>query len=301
MNRDRVERIKNNPRLLFLTLGHRGFFNWMSDEKYLRIAFKICMGRELELAEPKAYSDKLQWLKLYDRKTTYTNMVDKYEVKKIVAEKIGEQYVIPTLGVWNHFDDINFDILPEQFVIKCTHDSGGLVICKDKKKLNKRAAKKKIQGCLKHNFFWGQREWPYKNVVPRIIAEPYLEDSATHEMRDYKFFTFDGNVKAFYIATERNREEETKFDFFDSDDNLLPFMNGHPHADQTPKLPTQLNKMKFLATELGKGIPQVRVDFYEVDGKVFFGEFTFFHMSGMAPFNPEEWDYRFGTWIELPR
>jgi hypothetical protein len=301
MSTDRVKLIKENPKLLFLTLGHRGFFNWMSDEKYLRKAFKIRMGRELELDNPQTYSDKLQWLKLYDRKPIYTQMVDKYEVKKLVAERIGEQFVIPTIGVWNHFDEIDFDRLPDQFVIKCTHDSGGLIICKDKNKLNKAAAKRKIEGCLKHNFFWGQREWPYKNVQPRIIAEPYLEDIKTHELRDYKFFTFDGEVKALFIATERSGKEETKFDFFDADGKLLPFTNGHPHANPTPALPICFEEMKQLASELGRGIPQVRVDFYEVNGRVYFGELTFFHWSGMVPYEPEEWDYKFGSWIELPQ
>ena len=301
MSTDRMKLIKENPRLLFLTLGHRGFFNWMSDETYLRKAFKIRMGRELELDNPQTYSDKLQWLKLYDRRPIYTQMVDKYEVKRIVAERIGEQFIIPTIGVWNHFDDIDFGSLPDQFVIKCTHDSGGLVICKEKEKFNKKAAKKKIEGCLKHNFFWGQREWPYKNVKPRIIAEPYLEDAETHELRDYKFFTFDGEVKALFIATERSGKEETKFDFFDADGKLLPFTNGHPHAKPTPALPICFEEMKELSSKLGKGIPQVRVDFYEVNGKVYFGELTFFHWSGMVPYEPEEWDYKFGSWIELPQ
>lgn len=300
MSPDRIKRIKENPKLLFLTLGHRGFFNWMSDKQYLKAAFKIRMGRELILDDPQSYSDKLQWLKLYDRRPIYTQMVDKYEVKKLVREKIGEAYIIPTIGLWNHFNEINFDELPDRFVLKCTHDSGGLVICKDKGKLNKGWAQKKIEGCLRHNFFWGQREWPYKNVRPRIIAEPYLEDKSTHELRDYKFFTFDGEVKALFIATERNGNEETKFDFFDAEGVLLPFTNGHPHADPTPSLPSCFEEMKKLAAILGQGIPQVRVDFYEADGKVYFGELTFFHWSGMTPYEPEEWDYIFGSWLRLP-
>ena len=300
MSTNKVKLIKDNPKLLFLTLGHRGFFNWMRDEQYLRIAFKIRMGRDLVLDNPETYSDKLQWIKLYDRRPYYTTLVDKYEVKKIVAQKIGNEYIIPTLGVWNHFDEIDFEELPDQFVLKCTHDSGGLVICKEKKLLKKKESKRKIESCLKHNFYWGQREWPYKNVTPRIIAEPYLEDTKTHELRDYKFFTFDGEVKALFIATERSGKEETKFDFFDANGNLLPFTNGHPHAEVTPDLPICFEKMKQLASVLGKNIPQVRVDFYEVNGRVYFGELTFFHWSGMVPYEPEEWDYTFGSWITLP-
>ncbi len=298
MGKTIVDIIKK-PSLLFLTLGHRGVFNWMSDEQYLKIAFRIKMGRALNLENPQSFNEKIQWLKLHNRKDIYTLWVDKYEAKRLASKIIGEEYVIPTLGVYDHFDEINFDMLPDQFVLKCTHDSGGLVICKNKVLLDKQAAKKKLENCLKHNFFWGQREWPYKNVKPRIIAEEYMEDSCTHELRDYKFFTFDGDVKALFIATERSSKEETKFDFFDADGKLLPFTNGHPHATPTPTLPTCFEKMKEFASILGRGIPQVRVDFYEVNRKVYFGEMTFSHWSGLVPFVPEEWDYTFGDWINL--
>lgn len=295
-----IKDIINNPRLLFLTLGHRGWFNWMSDEQYIRIAYRARMGKKLVLDPPQTFSEKLQWLKLYNRKPEYTAMVDKYEVKPIVAKIIGEEYIIPTLGIWNHFDEIDFDKLPNQFVLKCTHDSGGLVVCKDKSKLDRKAAKRKIEQCLKNNFFWGMREWPYKNVKPRIIAEQYMEDEQTKELRDYKFFCFDGEAKALFIATERMKEgEETKFDFFDENFNHLPFTNGHPNAEVLPQKPVCFDEMKVLAAKLSKGIPHVRVDFYEVNGKVYFGEMTFFHWSGFTPFVPEEWDYKFGSWINL--
>ena len=297
----KISDIIKKPQLIFLTLGHRGFFNWMNDKTYLKIAYKIKIGRKLNLDKPQTYNEKLQWLKLYDRNPMYTKMVDKYEVKKIVSELIGEQYVIPTYGVWNHFDEIDFSKLPDQFVLKCTHDSGGIVICKDKSKLDKKAAKKKIEKCLKHNFFYGQREWPYKNVQPRIIAEAYIEDEQTRELRDYKFFSFNGTVKALFIAKDRTRNEETKFDFFDADFNHLPFTNGHPNADVLPEKPKNFEEMKRLAAKLSEGIPQVRVDFYEANGRVYFGEMTFFHWSGLVPFEPEEWDKKFGEWVELPR
>lgn len=293
--------IIKNPCLLFLTFGHRGWFNWMSDELYIRIAYRARMGKKLVLNQPQTFSEKLQWLKLYNRRLEYTALVDKYEVKPIVAKIIGEEYIIPTLGVWNHYDEIDFDKLPNQFVLKCTHDSGGLVVCKDKGKLDRKATKRKIEQCLKNNFFWGMREWPYKNVKPRIIAEQYMEDEQTKELRDYKFFCFDGEVKALFIATERMKEgEETKFDFFDENYNHLPFTNGHPNAEVLPKKPVCFDEMKVLAAKLSKGIPHVRVDFYEVNGKVYFGEMTFFHWSGFTPFVPEEWDYKFGSWIKLP-
>ncbi len=296
-----IKDIIKRPQLLFLTLGHREWFNWMSDRSYLKIAFKARMGKSLNLANPLSYNEKLQWLKLYNRQPIYTNMVDKYEVKPIVAELIGNDYIIPTLGVWERFEDIDFSKLPKRFVLKCTHDSGGLVVVKDKSKLDIDSAKNKISKCMSHSFYWGMREWPYKDVKPRIIAEQYMEDKKTGELRDYKFFCFDGQVKALFIATDRmKKNEETKFDFFDENFNHLPFTNGHPNAAILPKKPICFDEMKFLAAKLSKGIPHVRVDFYEVDGKVYFGEMTFFHWSGFTPFVPEEWDYKFGEWIKLP-
>ena len=290
-----------NPGLVFISLGHREWWRWIDDEKYLRIAFRIKMGKKLRLDPPITYNEKLQWLKLYDRNPEYTEWVDKYQAKIKAEEVIGNEHIIPTLGVWDSFDDIEFDRLPDQFVLKCTHDSGGLVIVKDKRKLDRAAARRKIKNCLRHNFFWGQREWPYKNIKPRIIAERYMEDAITHDLRDYKFFTFDGNVKALFIATERGGKAETKFDFFDSDFNHLPFTNGHPNADKLPFRPRCFEEMKNLASKLSRGFPHVRVDFYEADGKVYFGEMTFFHWSGFKPFVPEEWDYKFGSWINLPQ
>lgn len=295
-----LKKLFKNPATLFLSLGHRGFFNWMPDSVYLQIAFRIKLGKKLNLANPQTYNEKIQWLKLYDQRPEYTMMVDKAEVKKYVAHMIGEEHIIPTLGVWDRFEDIKFNELPNQFVLKCTHDSGGLVICKDKSKLNIKNAKKKINRCLKHNYYYGLREWPYKNVKPRIIAEKYMEDRVTHDLRDYKFFAFDGVVQALFIATERYSGGEPKFDFFDADFKHLPFTNGHPNADVTPKIPKCFDEMKKYASQLSKGIPQLRVDFYEINGQVYFGELTFSHFSGLVPFIPEKWDYTFGEWIKLP-
>lgn len=293
--------ILHNPMLLFLTLGHREWFNWMNDKIYLKIAYWARMHKMLNLDHPQTFSEKLQWIKLNDRNPLYTKLVDKFEVKAYIEDRIGNKYIIPTLGVWDKFNDIDFSKLPNQFVLKCTHDSGGLIICKDKSSLDIENARKTINACLKHSFYWGMREWPYKNVRPRIIAEQYMEDTKTRELRDYKFFCFDGEVKALFIASERQKKgEETKFDFFDKDFNHLPFRNGHPNADVMPDKPVCFEEMKQLASELSKGIPEVRIDLYEADGKVYFGEMTFFHWSGMTPFDPEEWDYTFGSWIKLP-
>ena len=285
----------------FMHLTNRGFYNYLSDEKFLRKRFKARFGRDLDLENPKTFNEKLQWLKLYNRKPEYTRMVDKYEAKRYVAEKIGEEYIIPTLGVWDRFEDIDFDSLPNQFVLKCTHDSGGLVICRDKNSLDFKKARKKIEKSLKHDFYMRGREWPYKNVKPRIIAETYMQDEKTGELPDYKFFCFNGVPKALFIATERNVSgSETKFDFFDMDFNHIDVRNGHPNADVPPSKPMCFDKMRELAEKLSANIPHLRVDFYEVNGKVYFGELTFSHWSGFVPFEPEQWDHIFGSWLTLP-
>lgn len=277
------------------------FSRCIPDKPYLKILFKGYMNSNLNLDNPKTYNEKLQWLKLYDRNPLYTKLVDKYEVKSIVASIIGSKYIIPTIGVWEKFDEIIFDDLPNQFVIKCTHDSGGVVICKDKSSFDKNNAKRIIEKSLKKNFYYEGREWPYKDVKPRILIEEYKEDNSCGELKDYKFFCFDGQVKALFIATDRqNRNEETKFDFFDDNYKHLQLTNGHPMAKTIPAKPVCFEEMKLLAEKLSKGIPQVRVDFYEVDNSVYFGELTFSHWSGLTPFVPDKWDYTFGDWISLP-
>lgn len=295
--------IKNPYKILSRIITGTAVGRLLPDKIYLNIKFHSAFGRAINWKNPVTYNEKLQWLKMYNRKSIYTTMVDKYEVKKYVAAVIGEEYIIPTLGVWDRFEDIDFDTLPNQFVLKCTHDSGGLVICKDKSTLDMKAARKKINKCLNNNFYWLGREWPYKNVKPRIIAEELMEDNYIRELFDYKFFTFDGVAKALFIASDRQTEgEETKFDFFDSSTfTHLPFTNGHPNADVMPKKPETYSKMCKLAERLSKNIPQLRVDFYEVNGKVYFGELTFAHWSGFVPFDPEKWDIKFGSWIKLPK
>ena len=274
----------------------------IADELFIRLKWKRIMGYSIDLKNPKTYNEKLQWLKLYDRRPEYITMVDKYAVKDYVAKIIGDKYIIPTIGVWDNVEDIDFDSLPPQYVLKCTHDSGGVVICKDKNKFDRVAAINKLRKGLKQSFYYDTREWPYKNVKPRIIAEQYMEDELTQELRDYKFFCFDGEVKALFIASDRMKEgEETKFDFFDKDYNHLPLTNGHPNAEVLPQRPICFEEMKVLAAKLSKDLPHVRVDLYEVNGNVYFGELTFFHWSGMVPFEPAEWDLKFGELIQLPR
>lgn len=289
-----------DPDYRFVVMTNKGYLGNLRPDKFLKRMYSIRTGKELDLENPVTYTEKLQWLKLYDRRPEYTTMVDKYAAKQYVADRIGQEYVIPALGVWNRVEDIDFDALPQRFVLKTTHDSGGIVICSDKSKLDINAAKKKLTYFWKRNYYGCNREWPYKNVPHRIIAEAYMEDDSTKELRDYKFFTFGGEPKVLYIAQGRGSGGETVADFFDMEFNHLPFTIDHDMAPVPPEKPKCFEEMKRLAAILSEGTPQLRVDFYEVDGKVYFGEMTFFHCSGMAPFHPDEWDRKFGEWVILP-
>ena len=284
---------------LILKMANNGLFNWMPDAMFLKTKYRAIFGKELNLNHPKTFNEKLQWLKLHDRKKEYIMLVDKYEAKQIVSEIIGKEYIIPTLAVWDKPEDIDPGFLPDQFVLKCTHDSGGLVICPDKKNFDLEGVRRKLGEAMRHNYFWKGREWPYLHVKPRIIAEPYMEDRLTGELRDYKFFCFNGVVKALFIATDRQKPVDTKFDFFDAEGNHLDIKQGHPNAAVPPKLPVNFERMKKLASVLSKDFPQLRVDFYEVNGKVYFGELTLSHFDGMMPFIPDRWDEEFGSYIKL--
>ncbi|MGG1687210.1 ATP-grasp fold amidoligase family protein [Pseudalkalibacillus sp. NRS-1564] len=298
MGQNKIISLLKRPQYLFLMLGHRGFFKWMNDETYLKIAYWCKMDKKLNLVNPTTYNEKLQWLKLNDTNPEYPSLVDKYEVRNFIKKTIGEDYLIPLYGVWDDVDEINFDKLPNQFVLKGTHDSGGLVICRDKNTLDIDKAKRKLRKSLKHNYYWGQREGIYKNIKPRIIAEKYMVDESKKELKDYKFFCFDGEVKAMFIATDRGID--TRFDFFDLDFNHMPFMQRYPNAIKPIKKPKGFKEMIDLAMVLSKGIPHVRVDFYDINGKIYFGEMTFFHFSGWEKFEPSKYDELFGSWINPP-
>lgn len=269
------------------------------DKMWLKIIYRREMGYSLNISNPQAFNEKIQWLKLYDRKPEYTKMVDKYAVKEYVASKIGGQYLIPTLGVWDSFDDIDFDKLPNRFVLKCTHDSGGVFICGDKSTFDKQSAKKKMTQSLKTNYFWGTREWPYKNVKPRIIAEKYMEDSNNQGLIDYKLMCFNGEPKCTFVCENRFSTEFT-ITAYDTDWNIIPFEREHPRRKQPGDRPLGYAEMLELARKLSEKIPFVRVDFYEIDGHVYFSELTFYPGAGFTPFNPPEWDKKLSDWLVLP-
>ena len=285
----------------FRILTNRGLYRNLDDEKYLKKSFKVLMGKELDLAHPKTYNEKIQWLKLYDRNPRYTTLVDKYEVKKVVAEMIGEEYVIPTLGVWNSFDEIDFEKLPKQFVLKCTHDSGGLVICKDKDTLNIKAVKKKINKSLSRNYYYSGREWPYKNVKPRIIAEQYMENTNGTAINDYKIQCFNGEPDNILVCVDRYSDTGVKYHYFSKEWKYLPYCPYDEISEDQINIerPEKLSEMLEIAKKLSEGIPQLRVDLYEIGGKVYFGELTFFSSSGFDTDITKEADLLMGKKLIL--
>lgn len=272
----------------------------LPDEWYLFLRFKNRVGYWPHLRHPRSFNEKLQWLKLHDKHAEYTQMVDKVEAKKYVASILGEEYIIPTLGVWNSVDEIEWDKLPNQFVIKVTSDSGGVIVCKDKSKLDMEKAKEKLSDGWGKNYYVFNKEYPYRDLKPRIIAEEYKEDESGYELKDYKFFCFNGTVQLFKIDYDRTTAHHANY--YSRDGEKLPF--GEAAFKPTNKnitLPSNLGKMIELAENLAKDKIFVRVDFYDVNNKIYFGEITFFPASGMGKFTDEKWDFKLGEMIELPK
>ncbi len=274
--------------------------NKLGDRIYLKLKYRATFRKKLDLNQPKTYNEKLQWLKLYDRKPEYTVMVDKYEMKKWVESRVGAGYTIANYGVWNNPEKIDFDILPDRFVLKGTHDSGSFCICKNKNSFDREAAIEKLKKSMLKNQYIYSREWPYKNVPRRILAEEYIEDESGYELKDYKFFCFDGKPYMMFIASGRTKGETT-FDYYDMDFNHLDITQSHPNAQHGYEKPEDFERMKELASILSEGIPQLRVDFYYVNGKIYVGELTFFHYGGFYPFHPDKWDKILGDLIKLPK
>lgn len=289
-----------------MKLRYHHLLDWLPDKQYLRLMYWAILHKKLDLRYPKTFNEKLQWLKIYDRKPEYTVMVDKYAAKQYVADRIGEQYIIPTLGVWENFDDIDFESLPNQFVLKCTHDSGGLVVCKDKSKLDKVAAKEKIEKSLKRNYYWSGREWPYKNVPPRIIAEKYMSDSQGTNgeeisLKDYKFYCFNGEPQYLYISDHMDDHTKARISFANKEWEKAPFgRTDYKEFEKLPEKPQHFQDMIKLTQILSEKIPFLRVDLYEINNQIYFGELTFHPCSGFMPFKPEEWDEKLGELISLP-
>ena len=270
------------------------------DRLFLKYQYHYVFGKRLDLKHPKTYNEKLQWLKLYDRRSYYTTLVDKYAVKEWVADKIGAQYIIPTLSVYDNTSQINLKDLPDQFVLKCTHDSGSVVICRDKTSFDWDSGKCCLDAGLHNDFYKKHREWPYKNVPHRIIAEQYIKDIESEDLRDYKLYCMDGECRVVLVVSNRYRKPGPYYDYFDQEFNHLDIKRSHPNNPHLVEKPQSFDRMKKMASILSQGIPHVRCDFYEANGYLYFGEMTFFPAGGIVPFSPSSVDEEWGHWIRLP-
>jgi len=283
--------------LLFI---YDGFWNilahCMSDETYIKFIYKKRFHKDLDLQQPKSFNEKLNWLKLNDRNPLYATLADKYAVKEYVAKLIGAEYVVPNYGVWDRFEDIDFEKLPDQFVFKATGDSSGVIICRDKSTFDKKAAAKKIKQSLERNYYYKTREWAYKNIHPRIIADMLLDEHTGKELQDYKFWCFNGEPKIMYIT---NKGKHISENFYDMDFNILDIDHGFPRIKPEFEKPKDFETMKRLAATLSKGIRFVRIDFFYVNNKIYFGEFTFYDWGGLRPFAKEETDIKLGSFIDI--
>ena len=293
----------------FVVNAALGLYNSMPDRDYMERKFEALMGAPLHLDAPQTFNEKLQWLKLYDRKPEYTMMVDKYRVREYITQKIGAEYLIPLLGVWDSPDEIDFAALPEQFVLKCNHNSGlGMCICKDKSTLDLRKVRRELRKGLRQDYYLPGREWPYKDVPRKIIAEQYMQDNIDLGVRedatlkDYKFFCFDGTPQFLYVSDHSDQHEKAHLAFFDMNYRESPFgRTDYLLFKALPPKPAHFEQMKESASVLSSDIPFVRVDLYELNQKVYFGELTFHPCSGFLPFKPKEWDKRLGELLTLSK
>ena len=287
------------PLSLFDNWAALGRLNWMPDKWYLSLMFRSKMGYWMNWKNPKTFNEKLQWLKIYDRNPLYTKLVDKYEVRKYIADKIGKEYLIPLLGVWDTPEEIDFNNLPNQFVLKCTHDSASIIICKDKSKFDINAAIQKMQNHMSINYYYPSREWPYKNVKPRIIAEKYINDADTPDLKDYKFQVFNGTVQNCFVCSNRFMPQGLHVTFFDKNWTALNFTKHYPKESEHLKKPRFFKEMIVISEQLSKDFPFVRVDFFETSSNFFIGELTFYPGAGFEKFTPSEWDEKMGNLIKL--
>ena len=297
-----IKRFIKNKETRFLYITQLHLTDHLSDKAFLYRKYKVYLNNSIDLSKPTTFNEKLQWLKLYDRKPEYTVMVDKYRVREYIADKIGPQYLIPLLGVWDKAEDIDFEALPEKFVLKCNHNSGlGMCICEDKSALDIRRVRRELRRGLKQDYYLTGREWPYKDVPRKIVAEEFLK-SDEGGLTDYKVHCFNGVPRFVLVCRDRFTESGLTEDFYTTDWERMPLKRPNvPNAALPLERPRELEKILVLAARLSENIPFLRVDFYIVEGKIYFSELTFFPASGFAPFEPEDWDRTFGDWLVLPK
>lgn len=279
----------------------RGAFDWMPDPLYLRLLFRLRLGYRLNLSSPRSFNEKIQWLKLYDRRPEYRQYVDKYAVRDHIRKVVGEEYLIPLLGVWDSVEDIDFALLPNQFVLKTTHDSGGVVICRDKSVFDISAAKQKLNRHMKNDFFNFGREWAYKGIKPRVIAEQLLQHNYGGLPEDFKLMCFNGTVRCSFVCSDRGSNSGLKVTFYDREWKKLPFIRHYPESPVAIAKPYRYDLMIELSERLARDMPFCRVDCYEVDGKVYIGEMTLYPGCGFEEFDPQQWDNNIGSWLVLPK
>lgn len=297
---DKISKLIFNPQIRFGYLSRLGMYNKMPDEEYLCKEWSYHFDKPLDLQNPQTFNEKLQWLKIHNSISEYTTMVDKYAVKQYVADKIGEQHVIPLLGVWNCFKEIDFDKLPNQFVLKCTHDSGGVVICRDKENFDKNQAEKILSTYLKRKYYYCHREWPYKDVKPRIIAEQYMAEKNNKGLTDYKFYCFNGVPLYLYVSIGLENHATAQMSFLNIDWSFADFgRTDYKPLEKLPPKPARFEEMIDMVKKLSKGIPFLRVDLYEINGEIYFGEYTFSPCAGMMPFDPPEADFKLGQLLDI--
>lgn len=299
--------IRTILRKSFRRLSLYGLTKWIPSKTYIKLKYRLATGKKLNLASPKTFCEKLQWLKLYDHNPQYTRMAGKVEAKEYATEKLGEGHIIKTLGVWDNYDEIDFDNLPNQFVLKCSHDSGGFAIVKNKAEFDKEKFRNKFEKSLQKNYFYQGREWPYKNVKPQILAEEYMTDEnkpegAMEGLIDYKFYCFNGEPKFLYVcvADIKNNDKHGWLSFYNLDKTPAPFgRSDHKAYPYEIKWPEKFEEMIEAAKKLAEGTKFVRIDLYWLNDNIYFSECTFFPGGGLAPFEPQEWEEKIGSWIKI--
>lgn len=295
----KLKAIFAHPVYLITSAAAKGLLNWMPDAVYLKMLYRAFMGEKLNLKNPRKYNEKLQWLKLHDRNPDYPVMVDKYAVREYITKKLGEEYLIPCYGVWDKFDEIDFDKLPDAFVLKCTHDSGSVILCPDKAKFDREAARLKIQKAYKRNYYHTYREWPYKSVKPRIIAEQYMVDESGDDLKDYKIMCFGGRAELIEMHQNRFNGKEHTQDFYDRNWNNVHIVQKCMRpAQKDLERPDKLEELLRLSEVLAKGMRHARIDWYVIHNKIYFGEITFYDGSGFEAFEEED-EYRLGDMIKI--
>lgn len=294
----KIKKIIKNPLLLFVHMCRYWPLRYISDETYLKLYFKAYQGYKLDLNKPQTFNEKLQWLKLYDRNSKYTELTDKYLVREYIKKRIGEQYLIPLLGVWNNANEIDFKKLPKQFVLKCNHDSGSVIICKDKEKFDEKKAVKQLNKDIKKQYFWKSREYNYKNIKRKIVAEKYMIDKDGKEINDYKFFCFYGEPK--FIQVDCARHTKHIRNYYNIDGTFIPVEYGCQNDKNLILLKDiKLDQMIDIAKKLSKDFIMVRVDLYQIENKIYFGELTFHHGGGSMKVKPFEYDKKWGSYIDI--